>query len=103
LDARGRGRGGSKAKAILNYLKEHCDRAFFSKDIAEALKGYRVKPCDVMANVRRFEGKGLVYVRGYKTEERQTPSGGAASSPGLTRRNLEGRPLRRLLRERRRL
>lgn len=26
-----------------------------------------------MSNVRRFEEKGLVYVRGYKTDERQTP------------------------------
>ena len=32
-----------------------------------------VKVRYVMSNVRRFEQKGLVYVRGYKTDERQTP------------------------------
>ena len=26
-----------------------------------------------MSNVRRFERQGLVYVRGYKTDDRQTP------------------------------
>jgi len=72
LDARGGGKY-SKAKAILDFLRENKDRAFFSKEIAEALKDKGVKAGDVMANVRRFERKGLVYVRGYKTEERQTP------------------------------
>ena len=72
LDPRGGG-GVSKARRILEFLKEHRDEAFFSKDIAEALKEFGVKPRDVMSNVRRFERQGLVYVRGYKTDERQTP------------------------------
>jgi Mn-dependent DtxR family transcriptional regulator len=69
LDSRGGGNG-SKASKILSFLVENKDGAFFSKDIAESLD---VRPGDVMSNVRRFERKGLVYVRGYKTDERQTP------------------------------
>ena len=72
LDVRG-GHGVSKAQRILDFLREHGDEAFFSRDIVEALKGYGVKPRDVMANVRRFERKRLVYVRGYKTDETETP------------------------------
>jgi len=37
------------------------------------LKDEGVKVSDIMSNVRRFEKRGVVYVRGYKTEERQTP------------------------------
>ena len=72
MDVRGGGKT-SKAQRILNYIQENKDEAFFSKDIAEALKDYGVKVRDIMSNVRRFEEKGLVYVRGYKTDERQTP------------------------------
>jgi hypothetical protein len=72
LDARGGGKI-SKAQRILNYIQEHRDKAFFSTEIAEALKDEGVKVRDIMSNVRRFEEKGLVYVRGYKTDERQTP------------------------------
>jgi len=72
LDVRGGGKV-SKAQRVLNFIKKHRDQAFFSSEIAEALKEHGVKARDVMANVRRFERKGLVYVRGYKTDERQTP------------------------------
>jgi len=72
LDVRGGGKV-SKAKRILDYVQKNQDKAFFSTDIAEALKDYSVKVRDVMSNVRRFEEKGLVYVRGYKTDEDQTP------------------------------
>ena len=37
LDVRGGG-GKSKAEIILDYLRKHKDQAFFSKDIADALK-----------------------------------------------------------------
>jgi hypothetical protein len=72
LDVRG---GGSKSKAqlILEFVEEHKDKAWFSKEIAESLKNEGVLIRDVMANIRRFERRGLVYVRGYKTDERQTP------------------------------
>jgi hypothetical protein len=72
LDARG-GRKVSKAQRILDYIQDHRDAAFFSTEIAEELKEYGVKVRDIMSNVRRFEEKSLVYVRGYKTDERQTP------------------------------
>lgn len=72
LDVRGGGKL-SKAQRILGFLKSHENNAFFSTEIAEALKNYGVKVRDVMSNVRRFEQNGVVYVRGYKTDERQTP------------------------------
>ena len=72
LDPRGGGTK-SKAKTILEYLRNHPQEAFFSKQIAKALADYGVKIADVMANVRRFERKGLLYVRGYRTDQRQTP------------------------------
>lgn len=60
----------SKAKKILRFLRENEDRAFYSTEIVEALK---IKSCDVMPNVRRFEKKGLVFVRGYQTHGRRSP------------------------------
>ncbi|MCD6325878.1 hypothetical protein J7L97_06295 [Candidatus Bathyarchaeota archaeon] len=72
LDVRGGGKK-SKAKLILEFLMKHKDKAFFSKDIAEALKKHDIKTRDVMSAVRRYEKKGLLYVRGYVTENRQTP------------------------------
>jgi len=72
LDVRGGGKL-SKAKRIMNFLRKNRDRAWFSTEVAEALKDGGVKVRDVMANVRRFEKKGQVYVRGYKTDDRQTP------------------------------
>jgi len=72
LDARGGG-SMSKAKRVLGFLEENGDGAFFSKEIVEALEEHRVKPGDVMGNIRRFERQGLVYVRGYNSESRQTP------------------------------
>lgn len=66
-------RGESKAGVILKFLEENRDRAFYSNELAEALKEKGVKPSDIMTNVRRFERKGLIYVRGYRTHNRQTP------------------------------
>ena len=63
----------SKARLILKFLEDNKDQAFYSKEIAEALRDKGVLPQDVMSNVRRFEKKGLVYVRGYNTHGRQTP------------------------------
>jgi len=72
LDPRG-GSGVSKAQRIMDFLKEHGDEAFFSTEVVEALTRYGVKSGDIMSNVRRYERRGLVYVRGYKGEERETP------------------------------
>jgi len=63
----------SKAKIIYEFLETNKDSAFFSKEIAEALKDKGINPPDVMTNVRRLERKGLVYVRGYRTGYGETP------------------------------
>lgn len=63
----------SKAKLIYEFLKSNGDRAFLSKEIAEALRDKGVKPPDVMTSVRRLEKRGLVYVRGYRSGSRETP------------------------------
>ena len=72
LDPRGGG-GLSKARRILGFLEENGGRAFFSTEVVEALKDHGVRVEDIMSNVRRYEKKGMVYVRGYKTEESETP------------------------------
>jgi hypothetical protein len=72
IDARGGGVN-SKARLVLEFIQAHKDAAWFSIQIVDALKKHRVRPGDVMSNVRRFERKGLVYVRGYRTDSRQTP------------------------------
>lgn len=71
LDSRGINE--SKSKLILDFLKDGCSQAFFSKEIAEKLKENGVKPSDIMSTVRRYEKKGLIYVRGYRTHDKQTP------------------------------
>lgn len=63
----------SKASLILRFLKDNAQRAFFTTDVVKALKDKGVKPSDIMSNVRRWERKGLVLVRGYRLDERQTP------------------------------
>ena len=60
----------SKASRILNFLESNKDKAFYSSDVAKSLG---VKSCDIMANVRRFERKGLVYVRGYQSHDHRSP------------------------------
>ena len=73
LDKRGALNGKSKAELIREFIKENRDRAFFSKELVEALKDKGVKPADIMSCVRRFEKKGMVYVRGYRSHDKQTP------------------------------
>jgi len=60
----------SKANKVLEFLKINGDKAFYSTDIVKELK---VKSCDIMANVRRFEKKGLVFVRGYQSHDHRSP------------------------------
>jgi hypothetical protein len=63
----------SKASLILHFIRENAYRAYFTTEIVRALSYACVKPSDIMSNVRRWEKKGLVFVRGYKLDERQTP------------------------------
>lgn len=72
LDRRGT-RGGSKSRLILEFLRQNRDKAFYSTEIVSALRSKGVKPSDVMTTARRYERKGLVYVRGYRTHDHQTP------------------------------
>jgi hypothetical protein len=72
LDIRAR-KGKSKARLILDFLKDNSDKAFYSTEIAEALKDEGVLVRDVMCNLRRYEKKGLVYIRGYRSHDGQTP------------------------------
>src|SRR5690606_6548154 len=70
-----RGNRGSKSKAqlILNFLKQHSDKAFYSTEIFSALKDKGVTMPDIMTTARRYERKGLLYVRGYQTHDSQSP------------------------------
>ena len=72
LDVRGGG-GKSKAKLILEFLKKNSNQAFFSTDIVKRLSSREVRVSDIMANARRWEHQGLVYIRGYRQDDRQTP------------------------------
>lgn len=63
----------SKANRVLDFLKSNSSQAFYSTEIVEALKDKGVKPSDIMTTVRKAEMKGLVYVRGYRMHDRQTP------------------------------
>jgi len=69
-DARG-ARGTSKARLVIGYLRENADRAFYSSEIVKALADKGVKARDIMGSVRRHGDS--VYVRGYRTDQRQTP------------------------------
>ena len=71
-DVRG-GNGGSKSKRILDFLKSHGDDAYYSREIADSLKVYGVRAGDVMGNLRRYEQKGQVYVRGYRGHDHRSP------------------------------
>jgi hypothetical protein len=73
LDKRGALNGKSKAELIREFIEKNCERAFFSKELVDALKDKGVKPSDIMSNMRRFEKKGKIYVRGYRMHDKQTP------------------------------
>ncbi len=62
----------NKAKAIMDFLRENKVKAFYTRQIVEALKEYGVKIADVMPNLRRYERKGWVFIRGYRGHDRET-------------------------------
>ncbi|MBD3172732.1 hypothetical protein GF326_09690 [Candidatus Bathyarchaeota archaeon] len=70
LDSRG-SKKTSKAQLIMHFLEEHSNSAYFSTQIRDALEDKGVKTRDVMATIRRYDE--LVYVRGYRSNDRQTP------------------------------
>jgi hypothetical protein len=73
LDRRGAVDRQSKAKLIFDFIEKNRDRAFYAKELADALKDKGVRASDIMSCVRRFEKKGTVYVRGYRMHDKQTP------------------------------
>ncbi|MEP0826735.1 MAG: hypothetical protein HRF40_14770, partial [Nitrososphaera sp.] len=72
-DKRGNRGDKSKAQLILNFLKQNSDKAFYSTEIFAALKQKGITMPDVMTTARRYERKGLLYVRGYQTHDSQSP------------------------------
>jgi hypothetical protein len=72
-DKRGSRGEKSKARLILNFLKDNSDRAFYSTEIYNTLKEKGVKMPDVMTAARRYERKGLLYVRGYQMHDSCSP------------------------------
>lgn len=54
-------------------MENNNHKAHFTTDICKALSTIGVVPSDVMPNIRRWEKKGLLLVRGYRLDERQTP------------------------------
>jgi hypothetical protein len=65
-------KGESKSKRILRFLQENSKRAWYSTEIVEELEDEGIRSTHIMPAVRRAEKKGLLYVRGYRTETRQT-------------------------------
>jgi hypothetical protein len=63
----------NKSQLILNFLKENLDKAFYTSQIAKTLKDQGITIRDIAANLRRYEKKGYVFFRGYRTAEHETP------------------------------
>jgi hypothetical protein len=63
----------NKSQLILAFLRENADRAFYTTQIVEKLKDKGVTIRDMACNLRRYEKKGLIYFRGYRSAEHETP------------------------------
>ena len=72
LDARGGG-SESKARTILEFPRSNSGEGLLFHRIASSLQGRGAKLADIMANVRRYERRGLVYVRGHRTHDHRRP------------------------------
>jgi hypothetical protein len=62
-----------KAQLVLNFLRENANNAFYTSEIAGKLKDKGVTIFDIATNLRRYERKGMVYFRGYRSAEHETP------------------------------
>jgi hypothetical protein len=63
----------NKAQIILNFLRENGDRAFYTSELAKLLKNQGITIRDIAPNLRRYERKGHIFFRGYRTAEHETP------------------------------
>ena len=63
----------NKSQLILACLRENPERAFYTTQIAQRLRDKGVTIRDISCNLRRYEKRGLIYFRGYRSAERETP------------------------------
>jgi hypothetical protein len=63
----------NKSQLILNFLRENLDKAFYTSEIAKLLKDQGITIRDMAANLRRYEKRGHVFFRGYRSAEHETP------------------------------
>ncbi len=63
----------NKSQLILAFLRDNVDKAFYTSEIAKLLKDKGITIRDIAANLRRYERKGYVFFRGYRTAEHETP------------------------------
>jgi len=63
----------NKSQLILNFLRENLDRAFYTSEIAKQLRDQGIVIRDVATDLRRYERRGQVFFRGYRTAEHETP------------------------------
>ena len=63
----------NKSQLILSFLRENIDRAFYTTEIPKLLKDQGITIRDIAANLRRYERRGQVFFRGYRTAEHETP------------------------------
>ncbi len=73
LDHRAVKGGKSKSASILEFLRDNAHRAWLSRVVCEALKDKDVRPNDAMTAVNRYAKRGLIYIRGYKSDTSLTP------------------------------
>jgi hypothetical protein len=63
----------NKSQLIMTFLRENVDRAFYTTEIPKLLKDQGITIRDIAANLRRYEKKGYIFFRGYRTAEHETP------------------------------
>jgi hypothetical protein len=63
----------NKSQLIRTFLRENLDKAFYTTQISKMLKDRGITIRDVAATLRRYEKRGYVFFRGYRTAEHETP------------------------------
>jgi hypothetical protein len=63
----------NKTQIILSFLRENVDRAFHTSELAKLLKDQGIAIRDIAPNLRRYERKGHIFFRGYRSAEHETP------------------------------
>jgi hypothetical protein len=66
----------NKSQLILNFLRTNLDKAFYNSEIVKLLKNQGITIRDIAPNLRRYEKKGQIFFRGYRTAEHETPFAG---------------------------